>query len=106
MKRKSMTGAAAIVWGASMLIVGLVNLRFPSYGADFLRTMSSLYPGFHDTRTFGDVLIGTLYGIVDGAVVGFVFSSLYRWMGRPGLPEASRLAPTTAADPTLLRRAS
>ena len=51
MKIKAMTGALAIVWGATMLVVGLLNLAFPVYGAEFLRTMSSVYPGFHDSLT-------------------------------------------------------
>ena len=106
MRRKAMTSATAILWGACMLIVGVINLRFPSYGAEFLRLMSSVYPGFHDSRTFGDVMVGTLYGVVDGAIMGFVFSSLYRWVGRQGVSQASPIAPGTPADPTLLRRAS
>jgi len=106
MRRKAMTSASAILWGACMLIVGLINLGFRSYGGDFLRTMSSVYPGFHDSRTLGDVIVGTVYGIVDGAVVGFVFSSLYRWVGRPSMSEASRASSGTAVDPTPMRRAS
>jgi len=106
MRRKAMTGASAILWGVCMLIAGLINLRFPSYGGDFLRVMSSVYPGFHDSRTFGDVIAGTIYGIVDGAVMGYVFSSLYRWVGRQGVSEISRTSPGTVADTPLIRRVS
>jgi hypothetical protein len=104
MRRRAMTVASAILLGAGMLIVGLVNLKFPSYGAEFLRGMSSVYPGFHDSRTLADVIVGALYGIVDGAIMGFVFSSLYRWAGKQGIREAGRTSPT-AIDP-LMRRAS
>ena len=105
MRRKALTGSAAILWGACMLIVGLINLRAPAYGADFLHMMSSLYPGFHDSRTLWDVIVGTLYGLVDGAIAGYVFSTLYRWFSGPGSEETIRLSPGSG-DPTVLRRAS
>lgn len=62
-----------------MLFVGLVNLGAPSYGAEFPRMMSSVYPGFHDTRTSGEVILGTIYGLVDGAIAGLLFAWLYNW---------------------------
>ena len=68
--------------------------------------MSSVYPGFHDSRTLGDVIVGTIYGIVDGAIMGLVFSSLYRWLGRQSVSETSRTSSGTVVDPTLMRRVS
>jgi hypothetical protein len=105
MRRKAMTRASAILLGAGMLIVGLINLRFPAYGSDFLRMMSSVYPGFHDSRTFGAVIVGTIYGIADGAIMGFVFSSLYRWVGHQSAPNAGALS-GASVEPTPMRRAS
>ena len=70
---------AGLLWGGCMLFVGLVNLAAPSYGSDFLRMMSSVYPGFHDTRTWGEIILGTIYGLVDGAVGGLLFAWLYNW---------------------------
>jgi hypothetical protein len=105
MRRKAMTSASGILLGACMLIVGLFNMRFASYGGDFLRMMSSVYPGFHDSRTIGDVIIGTIYGVVDGAILGYVFSSLYRWASGLSAPDAKRTSSATAVDP-LMRRAS
>lgn len=43
--------------------------------------MSSVYPWFHASRTFGDVLIATADGLVDGAVAGFLFAWLYNLSG-------------------------
>jgi hypothetical protein len=63
-----------------MLLVGLINLATPAYGTDFLRMMSSVYPGFHDSRTLLSVLIGTVYGFADGAIGGLVFASIYDWI--------------------------
>jgi hypothetical protein len=44
--------------------------------------MSSIYPGADTTRTLGRVLLGTLYGVVDGAVAGYLFAILYRALAR------------------------
>ena len=71
--------AAAILWGASILLVGLINLAAPAYGTNFLHGLSSVYPGFHASRTVLDVLVGTVYGIIDGAVGGFLFALLYNF---------------------------
>ncbi len=39
--------------------------------------MSSVYPGADTAPTFGRVLLGTVYGFVDGAVAGWLFGLLY-----------------------------
>jgi hypothetical protein len=74
---KAVTLSGAILWGAAMLIVGLIHMAAPSYGADFLRIMSSVYPGADTAPTFGRVLLGTGYGFIDGAVTGWLFGLLY-----------------------------
>jgi len=61
-----------------MLVVGLIHLAAPSYGADFLRVMSSVYPGADTAPRLGRVLLGALYGFVDGGVAGLLFGWLYR----------------------------
>lgn len=60
-----------------MLFVGLVTLGRPPYGLEFLRVMSSVYPGFHAARTLRDTLVGAGYGLIDGAVAGWLFGWLY-----------------------------
>ena len=74
---KSLAIVFALLWGGGILVVGLVNLAVPSYGTVFLQCASSIYPGFHNSRTFVDVLVGTGYGLVDGAVGGWLFGWLY-----------------------------
>lgn len=69
--------ASALVWGGSLLLVGLINLAAPSYGTEFLRGLSSVYPGFHAAHTFASVIIGTIYGLVDGFIGGSLFGWLY-----------------------------
>jgi hypothetical protein len=102
MRMKAITSASAILWGASMLVVGLINLAVPSYGTEFLRMMSSIYPGYHDSRTIGEVLLGTIYGVVDGAIMGVVFGLLYRWVAG----QSSAATVPAAQEPTPLRRVS
>ncbi len=76
---KALAIVSAILWGASILLVGLINLAAPAYGIDFLHGLSSVYPGFHASRTTLDVLVGTGYGVVDGAVGGYVFALVYNF---------------------------
>jgi hypothetical protein len=74
---KALALAFAILWGGSMLGMTLANLVWGNYGVEFLQLMASVYPGYHATRSFGGVLVGTLYGATDGLVAGAVFSWLY-----------------------------
>jgi hypothetical protein len=47
----------------------------------FLQVVSSAYPFFHASRTLSDVVIGTLDGLVDGAIAGLLFAWLYNFFG-------------------------
>ena len=74
---KALAIVVALLWGGGVLFVGVVNMAVPSYGTVFLQCTSSVYPGFHNSRTFIDVLVGTAYALVDGAVGGLLFGWLY-----------------------------
>jgi hypothetical protein len=80
---KALAITSGLLWGGCLFLVGLINLAAPSYGADFLRGMGSIYPGFYHSRTFADVLLGTLYGLVDGGVAGVLFGWLYNYFAGP-----------------------
>ncbi len=68
----------ALLWGVlAMFLTGLANLIWPGYGQALLDVMASVYPGYQATPSVGQVLIGTLYGLLDGAVVGAVVAWLY-----------------------------
>ena len=75
---KAITLSSSVLWGFAMLFVGLVHMAAPSYGGEFLRMMSSVYPGADTAPTLGRVLLGTGYGLVDGAIAGCLFGWLYR----------------------------
>ena len=81
---KALALTGAIVWGGlALFLTGLANLIWPGYGQGFLDAVATLYPGYHATASFGQVIVGTLYGALDGAVVGAIFAWLYnRLIGR------------------------
>ena len=75
---KAMTISVALFWGIlAMFLVGLGNLIWPGYGQAFLDLMASLYPGYKATASFGQVIVGTFYGMLDGAICGALFAWLY-----------------------------
>ena len=73
--------AMALTWGilvgGSILLVGLVQLLVPGYGEDYLEIFATIYPGFNEEGGFVNVLIGTVYGFVDGSILGFLIAWLY-----------------------------
>jgi hypothetical protein len=69
--------ATGLLWAAAILCIGSINLADPSYGASFIQLTSSVYPWFHASRTIGSVIIGTVNGLIDGAVTGLLFALLY-----------------------------
>ena len=74
---KALAITSGLVWGGCILTCGLINLAAPAYAGRFLKLMSSVYPGFHNSRTLHDVLVGTGYGLVDGATGGALVAALY-----------------------------
>jgi hypothetical protein len=74
---KGLALASGILWGVAMLGMGLANLSWSGYGRQFLETMASVYPGYHASRSVAEVVVGTLYGLVDGFIGGAVFAWLY-----------------------------
>ena len=92
---KAITLSSAILWGAAMLLAGFLHMAFPSYGGEFLKMMSSLYPGADIPSTLGRVLLGAIYGLVDGAIAGFLFGLLYSAFSR------TNLNPNREARPSL-----
>jgi hypothetical protein len=78
---KALALTSGILWGLCMLGMTLANLISASYGQQFLQLMSSVYPGYHATRSIGEVIVGTLYGAVDGFIGGAVFAWVYNHLG-------------------------
>ena len=74
---KALAYTAAALCGASVFVIGLVNLSSPDYGLQFLELLASVYPGYTAERTIESVLIGTGYALVKGAALGWLFGWLY-----------------------------
>ncbi|MGB8459919.1 MAG: hypothetical protein WCE50_19505 [Candidatus Acidiferrum sp.] len=74
---KGMAVAGGLLWGGAILFVELINLVRPTYGVSFLEVISSVYPFFHVSRSFAAVVIGTIDGLIDGAIAGLLFAWLY-----------------------------
>ena len=77
---KATAFASAVLWGVlAMFLTGVANLIWPSYGQSFLQLMASVYPGYRATPSFLQVIIASLYGVVDGAIGGALFAWFYNW---------------------------
>lgn len=74
---KGLSIALAVIWGGAILVTGLLFVWNGTYGEEFLTVCSSIYPGFTVEPSVSAVLIGTVYGLVDGAVCGAVFAFVY-----------------------------
>ena len=82
---KALSLTVAIVWGGSILLVGLGNLMVNTYGVAFLEVAASIYPGYQAASSLGDVIVGTLYGLVDGLLGGLIIGWVYNRL----VPESS-----------------
>ncbi len=74
---KAMALTIGLLWAAVMFLSGVANLIWDGYGEDFLDVMASVYPGYDAMASFGQVIVGTLYGLVDGTVGGAIVAWLY-----------------------------
>ena len=72
-----MAATCGLLWGGSLLVVGLLGVVVPGYGKEFLAMVSSVYPWFHASGSVIDTLVGTVEGALDGAAGGAVFAWLY-----------------------------
>ncbi len=72
--------AAGIVWGSAILLVEIVHLLLPNYGATFLALVSSVYPWLHFERAIANLLVNTGMGLLDGAIAGALFAWFYNMM--------------------------
>ena len=74
---KGLALAGGILWALALLMTGVCNLIWPGYGEAFLKMMASIYPGYHAADSIGDLIVGTLYALLDGVICGLVFGWLY-----------------------------
>lgn len=81
---RALTITGGLLWGGAVLLVGLAQMIWPSYGRTFLELTASIYPGYHGPGGIGALLVGTLYGLVDGGIAGLVTAWLYNRLAAGG----------------------
>ena len=74
---QAMALTCGILLGGSILLVGVARLLAPGYGEDYLEVFAAIYPGFGEEGGFVNILIGTVWGFVDGLILGFLVAWLY-----------------------------
>lgn len=74
---KAVAMTTGLLWAGYILLVGIVNLANPRYGVGFLTLLSSIYPGLHFMHQWENIVAGTVYGFVDGAIGGLLFAWIY-----------------------------
>ena len=85
---RALAVTTAVVWAGVVFIVGMANMISSGYGKAFLLIVASIYPGYSASGSFGDVIVGSLYALLDGAVLGLVFGWLYNLqVNRKELPQ-------------------
>lgn len=85
---KALAITTSLLWGGLVFLVGLGNVVWPGYGDSFLQGVASIYPGFEVTGLIGDVVIGTVYAMLDGFVGGLVLAWLYNLLRRKAARQA------------------
>lgn len=78
---KALALAVGILWGGAILLVSIGNMIWPPYGGAFLQAVASVYPGY-DPGGGAAIVIGTLWGLVDGAIAGLILGWLYNLLAK------------------------
>ncbi|OGA37519.1 MAG: hypothetical protein A3G24_06815 [Betaproteobacteria bacterium RIFCSPLOWO2_12_FULL_62_13] len=71
-----------LFWGGAILLVASANAIWPNYGQAFLQLAASIYPGYHPVASVREIIVGTVYGFLDGAIGGWLFGWVYNLVSR------------------------
>ena len=74
---KAFVVTMGIFYGLTIGLTGIGNLIWCGYGSTFLQSLASVYPGYDAAGTIGDLIVGILYALFDGAVMGLIFVCIY-----------------------------
>ena len=72
---KAMGLSLGILWGGSLMVMGLVAIVAPGYADNFVMAIASKYPGYAPT-VIGS-LIGFVCGFIDAGIGGIILAWLY-----------------------------
>jgi len=76
---KGLAITMSFVWGMALLIIGSMNMIYPDYGTALLEVVGSMYPGYQPGTGFSSVIIGSLYGAIDGGIGGAIIGWIYNF---------------------------
>jgi hypothetical protein len=68
---------AGLLWALAIFFVQTANAFFPPYGGSVLGLLSSIYPYYRPEESYAYVLLGMLYGLLDGGIGGALFAWVY-----------------------------
>lgn len=72
--------ACGILWGASLIVMGIIAMIAPDYMGNFVRAVGSKYIGYN-TTAFG-ILIGGVWGFIDAGIGGLILAWLYNKLSK------------------------
>jgi hypothetical protein len=70
------TISAALFWGLMLSLIVLAVMIWSSYGQAFFDLVAPVYPDYEARPSFGQAIVGLLYGMLAGAIGGAVFAWL------------------------------
>ena len=87
---KALALSFGVICAAVIFLVGMAHLIWPGYGTAVLEVAASIYPGYAVEPSFLQMVLGTVYGVVDGAIGGGLIAWLYNRFtsARPSPPAA------------------
>jgi len=70
--------AVSTVWSLTVFGAGLLNLWTGTYGVEFLKLLSSIYPGYtYDEKGFFGIIVVALYAALDAWIIGALLAWFY-----------------------------
>lgn len=76
-KRVALTGG--IIWAVGLFLTTLISI-WTGLFTDFLRIISSMYPGYSISYIGG--VIGAIYGFLDIFIGVYIFAWVYKMLGK------------------------
>ncbi len=73
----------AVLVGGTLGFAAVVNLLGTGYGLALLDVAAAIYPGYRGPTGVGSAIVVTLYGLMDGAIGGWIVGWLYNRVARP-----------------------
>jgi len=77
---KALALSLGILWGASLIIMGIIAMIAPDYADNFVEAIGSKYPGY--APTIPGSIIGGVCGFFDMGIFGLILGLLYNKLAK------------------------